>query len=226
MSKKKKTKDDTIQQVNANAQAQQAAAQAQQTQIIQQQMLPSAAQKRFDTGAEEWDKFKAGKDYSKPPAGDFLGFDLMNPANAQKQSARMGALEGIGALGLGGGSGDSGGIALGLARERNANIAGEQAGAAYENAVGSRNAYWEGNALPYMAQEQNKQANLLSNASNNAQFYSGLRGQTIPQPKPSILGSIFGAALTLGGAYLGGPGGAQAGSAIGSSLFGKKPASA
>lgn len=184
--------------INAQMAQQQAQAQANQNRIFEQMLKKSPEQERWDAKSASWDKWVGEKNYASAPKGDILDFDLWNPANVQKQRERMGNLEGVGAAGLGGGGDKS--IALGLSKERNANAAAEDAGASYEQAIKGRNAYYEGNALPYAQLEMNKLGNLLGDSSNNAQFYSQ---QNIATRRQSLLPSILGGVLSAGGAIMG-----------------------
>lgn len=187
--------------INSQIQQQQLQAQQQQNQIFNKMLEETPEQKQWRDDSGKWREWLNRKDYSSAPEGSILNFNLWNPANVQKQAQRMADLEGIGALGLGG-KGDSS-IALGLAKERNANQAAELAGAEYENAVMGRNAYFEGNALPYMTAETNKLGNLLGDASNRSQYYTNANIQT---QRRSLFPSLFGSALGAGSSILGNPG--------------------
>jgi len=187
--------------IHRQMQQQQQQSLAQQNQIFNQMMQPSDEQKQWRADQADWRKFIEGGDYSKAPKSSILNFDLWNPAHVQNQREKMANLEGVGAAGLGGDTGDRS-LALQFAKERNANAAAQDAGAAYEGAVKSRNSYFEGNALPYAQFEANKMMGLLGNASNNAQYYTQQSINTRPQ---SMFPALFGAALSAGGSILSNP---------------------
>lgn len=160
-------------------------------------------QQRFRQNSDRWGQFIAGKNYGAPPEGEFVGFDLYTPAQIARQQERMGDLTGIGAAAMGG-TGDQS-VALQLARERNANQAGENAGRAYEGAIKERNAYYEGNALPYAGLDINTHLAMMNNATQNMQFSYDQQRQTLPPSFWQIFAPMMGGALSAGGSLLGNP---------------------
>lgn len=154
-----------------------------QTDMFQKATQDTPELTRWREQSGNWDKWLKGGDYSKGPEGSMLNFDLWNPAHTQQQVAKMSNLEGVGAASMAG-PGDSS-IAVSQAKERNANEAAQNAGQAYEQAVGQQDAYFK-NANPmYMNAENAKALNLFSTQSNNAQDAGGnwLRHRT-QNPSP------------------------------------------
>lgn len=177
---------------------------AQQQQALQQRMFEKASeetpeQKRFREGAAAFDEWIKGKNYSSAPEGSMLNFDLYSPSKTAAQQAKMSNLTGIGAANMGG-TGDQS-VALQLARERNANEAGQMAGQAWENAIKDQDAYYKSGGLAWSAQDRANTMGLLGNASNSAQGYMHNAIQTRPQ---SIWSSIIGGALGIGASALSG----------------------
>lgn len=179
--------------------AQQQQAQQQQQQVFDQLQKKSPEQEKWEKDSAAWDEFIKGKNYAKPPDSSILNFDLLNPARINEQRQRMSNLTGIGAAAMGGD--DS--TALQLSRERNANLAAEDAGASYENAIKSQDAYFKGNALPYAQMEMGKLSGLLNNATGREQFLTNAYIQTRPT---SYLPMLLGGALSAGSSLLGAPG--------------------
>lgn len=195
----------------------QKAARQERQQIFNQMQEKTPGQIRFETGASNFSKWLDGKDYSTAPTETTLNFDLLNPARVNEQRQRLADLDGVGAANMGGG-GDGGGdsVALQMVRERNANAAAEDAGAAYESAVKQTDAYYKGNDLSYAQFEISKLNSLLGNSSNREQHYNNAFIQTRPQ---SIVPMLLGGALSAGmnmllpgsGALMGGLGAAGRG---------------
>jgi hypothetical protein len=196
--------------------------------LFAQAQKPTPEQERWRAQSAAWDTFLSGKDYSKPPPGTTLGFDLWSPAQTQKQRERMLDLEGIGAAGLGGGGDKS--IALQLTRERNANQAAEDAGASYEGAVKDTDAYFKGQAPTYAGMQINQLQNLLGASMNREGRLTQQWVDTRPRSMlPMILGAglqgagmVFGAAGGAGGFgnLFGGGGGGGGGCWIAEALYG------
>jgi hypothetical protein len=184
-----------------NRQLEQSRIQEQQraNQLFERSLEPSPEQTRWRNQSAAWDTFLQGKNYSSPPAGTTLGFDLWNPSQTARQRERMTDLEGVGASGLGGDNS----IALQLSRERNANQAAEEAGAGYERSIKETDAYFKGQAIPYAGLEANKLANLLGASVQREGMYT--QGQIATRP-PSLLPMILGGALGGASALLGNPG--------------------
>jgi hypothetical protein len=187
-------------QVNKNEEAQAAAARAQEQQAFTQLMAPTPEQTAFRTGMTNFNNWIGAKDYSKAPEGSILNFDLMSPAHAQQQQERMGNLTGIGATALGG-SGDQS-TALQLAKEHNANVAGQNAGQAWEDAIHNQDQYYKSGGLAYAGLDTQRTADALNNASSREMGYNDQYVQTRPR---SILPSIFGGRLGAGSAFLSNP---------------------
>ena len=186
--------------VNKQMEADAAAARAQQQQQFDQLMKPTPEQDAFRTGMTGFNKWVAGKNYSKAPEGSILNFDLNSPAHAQQQQERMGDLTGIGAAALGG-SGDQS-IALNLARERNANIAGQNAGQAWEDAIHGQDEYYKSGGLAYANLDTQRNMGALNNATDRELSYNQQYVNTRPR---SILPSLFGGILSAGSAALSNP---------------------
>jgi hypothetical protein len=173
---------------------QQRQAQQQQQQVFNRMMERTPEQQRWDRESSEWSRWLEGKDYSQAPTGTTLNFDLWNPSRINEQRQRMADLDGVGAAALGGDNS----VALQLARERNANAAATDAGAAYESAVKQTDAYYKGNALPYAQFEMSRLNSLLGNATNREQYYNNAYIQTRPQSLfPSLLGGALSAGMSM-----------------------------
>lgn len=159
-------------------------------------------QSRYRVGAENWDKFIKGKNYSAPPSTSLLNFDLMTPARNQKLRENMQNVTGIGAAALGG-TGDQS-IALAQTREHNANIAAQEAGSSYENAVKQEDAYYKGTSLNWAGLDINKNLGLLGNATSSGQFFFDQQRQTLPPSFMQTFGPLIGAAVGAAGQALSG----------------------
>jgi hypothetical protein len=157
---------------------------------------------RFRIGAANWDKFVAGKDYSKPPSTSLLNFDLMTPARQNNMRQKMANVTGIGAAAMSG-SGDQS-IALAQTREHNANLAAQEHGAAYENAIKQEDAYYKGQGMGWAQLDSQRNISLLSNATQSAQFMYDQQRQTLPPSFMQTWGPLFGAALGAGASILSG----------------------
>lgn len=137
---------------------------AMQNQLLQKAMQDTPELLSWRHDKADWDKFMAGGDYRNAPKSTSLNFDLWNPAHIQEQTAKMANLEGVGAAAMGGDTS----VALQLARERNANEAAQNAGAAYESAVKGQDAYYKGNMMPFMQAENARWGNIFGQQSSNA----------------------------------------------------------
>ena len=174
-------------------------------QLQEQAAQPTPGQERFERQASEWDTWLQNKDYSHAPG--ILGMNLWMPSQIQKQTEKMRDLEGVGAAGLGGDKS----IALQFARERNANEAAQNAGAAYEDAVGRQDAYFKGADPGWAGMQIGQMQGLLGNATNSYQFQAGMHNQMLGRQRsfwdyiaPMIGGGISAAGSLFGGSNRGG----------------------
>lgn len=187
--------------INQQLQSDRQNAQNAQNQIFQIASQPNAQQQRFDTQSASWDNWLKGKDYSQGPEGSILNFDLASPAHAADIASKMNNITGTGATALGGN--DS--TALQLAKHHDADVAGQNAGASYENAVQGQNAYFQNSALPWSQTENAKWGSLFGQTSGNTNALTNAYAGTATQSLwPTIIGGTLGAA----GNFLGGPGAA------------------
>lgn len=176
---------------------------------LQQQMFEHTKKdtpemERFRTGAANWQKFIEGKDYSKPPAGELLNFDLYNPARVSQLRERMGNLTGIGAAAMSG-TGDQS-IAIQQSRDRNANAMAQDAANSYENAIKQTDSYYKGQGMGWSQQDTGRNLSLLQSATGSAQFFLNEQRQTLPPSFWQVFSPIMGGALSAGSALLGNPG--------------------
>jgi hypothetical protein len=181
------------------------AARKQQQAQFEKLQTPTPGQVRFETGAKDFEKWLAKKDYSSAPsASSILNFDLWNPAHVQKQREKMGNIQGIGAANMGG-TGDQS-IALQMTRERNNNLAAEDAGRSWENAIKGTDNYYKSGDIGWSQLEINKNMGLLGNATNREMGYNQAYVQSAPRPwTETILPALLGGALGAAGSYLGRP---------------------
>jgi hypothetical protein len=190
-------------QKDYNRQMQQNAQQQYQLQreMFEETRKETPEQKRFREGAAKWDTFMKSKNYGAPPDSSILNFDLYNPARIQRQAEQMRNVTGIGAAAMGG-TGDQS-IALQQTREHNANNAAQMAGAAYEQAVKSEDAYYKGQGLSWAGLDINKNLGLLGNATSSGQFFFDQQRQTLPPSFMQTWGPLIGGALGAAGSILG-----------------------
>lgn len=185
---------------------QQMAQNAQQQYQLQRDMFEYTKQgtpeeQRFRQQAASWDNFIKSKNYGAPPADSILNFDLWSPAHVQQQAERMRNVQGVGAAAMSG-SGDQS-IALAQTREHNANLAAQEAGNAYENAVGQQDAYYKGQNMGYAQLGAQTNMGLLGNATQSSQFFFDQQRQTLPPSFMQTWGPLIGGALGAAGSILG-----------------------
>lgn len=174
-----------------------------QRQAFNAEQAGTQEQQHYRQGQADWTSFIKGKNYGAPPPGEFLNFNLQTPAMIAKQQERLRNVTGIGAAALGG-TGDQS-LGLQLSREHAAEEAGQNAGAAYENAVNATDQYYKGNNLAYASLGLQQQGDLLHNATNSAQFFFDQQRQTLPPSFFQTISPLLGGAISAGGALLGNP---------------------
>lgn len=157
---------------------------------------------RYRQGSTAWDLFKQGGDFSKPPPGSLLNYNLSNPARIAEQGQKLADLEGVGASSMAG-QGDNS-IAVQQSRHKMANQTARDSAAAYQDALAGEDSYYRGSDMNVMNSENARWGNLFGQTSAN-QTNATKNWVGYEAGRPNIWGQLLGGALGLAGSYLGRP---------------------